>query len=131
MADGEVRGGVPESLRQRQSSQRRTGCLLPVLQQPETPSGPGLPDPSKVLHGVGNPPAEELRTGEGPPEQVLVSSEQVLVSSEQVLVSSEQVLVSSAGAAGLSHNSTSILSNRWGPPHRLGKLLTSKTAAFC
>ena len=45
--DGEVRGGLPESLRQRRRGPTGTGSLLPVLQQPETPSGSGLPDPCR------------------------------------------------------------------------------------
>ena len=45
----------------------------------------GYRTPAEVFHGSGNAPAEESRTGEGPPEQVSVSS---------------------AGAAGLSLNST-------------------------
>ena len=47
VADGEVRGGLPESLRQRRRGPTGTGSLLPVLQQPETPSGCGLPDPCR------------------------------------------------------------------------------------
>ena len=44
---------------------------------------------ASVLHGAGNAPAEESKTGEGSPEPVMVSL---------------------AGAAELSLNSTSILS---------------------
>ena len=50
----------------------------------------GYPTPAEVFHGDGNAPAEESKTWEGPPEQMLVSSE---------------------GAAELSLNSTSVLSN--------------------
>ena len=39
--------GLPESLRQRRRGPTGTGSLLPVLQQPETPSGSGLPDPCR------------------------------------------------------------------------------------
>ena len=49
----------------------------------------GYRTPAEVFHGAGNATAEESKTGEGPPEQVLVSS---------------------AGAAGPSLNSTSTLS---------------------
>ena len=49
----------------------------------------GYRTPADVFHGAGNASAEESKVTEGPPEQVLVSS---------------------AGAAGLSLNSTSILS---------------------
>ena len=47
VAHGELRGGVPESLCQRQRGQEGTGRLLPVLQLPKTPSGPGVPDPGR------------------------------------------------------------------------------------
>ena len=47
VADGEVRGSLPQSLRQRRRGPTGTGSLLPVLQQPETPSGSGLPDPCR------------------------------------------------------------------------------------
>ena len=49
----------------------------------------GYRTPAEVFHGAGNAPAEESKVAEGPPELVLVSS---------------------AGAAGLSLNSSSILS---------------------
>ena len=49
----------------------------------------GYRTPAEVFHQVRNAPAEESKVTEAPPEQVLVSS---------------------AGAAGLSLNSTSILS---------------------
>ena len=47
VADGEGRGGLPESLRQRRRGPTGTGSLLPVLQQPETPASSGLPDPCR------------------------------------------------------------------------------------
>ena len=50
----------------------------------------GYRTPAQVFHGTTIPPEEESKTWEGRPERVLVSS---------------------AGAAGLSLNSTSILSN--------------------
>ena len=49
VADGEVRGGLPESLRQRRRGPTGTGSLLPVLQQAETPLGSGLPDPCRAV----------------------------------------------------------------------------------
>ena len=53
VADGEVRGGVPEGLRQRPGSPAGTGRLFPVLQRAQAPSGPGLPDPGRgVLWGA-------------------------------------------------------------------------------
>ena len=45
VAHGEVRRGVPESLLRRTGSQGWVRRLLPFLQQPKTPPGPGLPDP--------------------------------------------------------------------------------------
>ena len=47
VADGQVRGGVPESLRQRPGGPAGTEGLLPVLQRAQAPSGPGLPYPSR------------------------------------------------------------------------------------
>ena len=49
VADGEVRRGVPESLRQRPGGPEGAGRLLPVLQRAQAPSGPGLPDPGRGL----------------------------------------------------------------------------------
>ena len=40
VADSEVRGGVPESLRQRPGGPEGAGKLLPVLQRAQAPSGP-------------------------------------------------------------------------------------------
>ena len=77
-------------------SERLTGALLDRLTHHVPHPGDerrgqalGYPTPAEVFHGDGNAPAEESKTWEGPPEQILVSSE---------------------GAAGLSLNSTSILS---------------------
>ena len=41
----------------------------------EAPSGPGLPDPKEVFHEDVNAAAEQSKTWEGPPEQVLVSAD--------------------------------------------------------
>ena len=55
VADSEVRGGVPESLRQRPGGPEGAGRLLPVLQRAQAPSGPGLPDPGRgVPWGAGD-----------------------------------------------------------------------------
>ena len=53
-----TRRGVPESLRQRHRSPQGTERLPPVLQRPEAPSGPGLPDP-----GGGVPRGQECHGG--------------------------------------------------------------------
>ncbi len=55
VADGEVRGGLPEGLRQRPGGPAGTGRLFPVLQRAQAPSGPGLPDTGRgVPWGAGN-----------------------------------------------------------------------------
>jgi transposase InsO family protein len=40
-----------EGLFRRQAGQDRDRRLLPLLQQPEAPSGPGLPDPNRGVQG--------------------------------------------------------------------------------
>ena len=45
----EVRGGVPESLRQRPGGPAGAGRRLPVLQRTQAPPGLGLPDPSRSV----------------------------------------------------------------------------------
>ena len=61
MADGEVRGGVPESLRQRLVGPEGTGRLLPVLQRGQAPSGLGYRTPAEVFHGEQGAVDEQFR----------------------------------------------------------------------
>ena len=58
MAHREVRGGVSETLRLRHRGPQGTERLLPVLQRPEAPSGPDLPNPSR-----GVPRGQEVHVG--------------------------------------------------------------------
>ena len=73
VAYGEVRRGVSESLRQRHRGTEGSGSLLPVLQQPEAPSGLGLPGPAEVFHEARNATGDRSKLTEGLPEGVLVS----------------------------------------------------------
>ena len=50
-ADGEVRGGVPESLRQRPGGQERAGRLLPILQDLSPHQALGYRTSAEVYHG--------------------------------------------------------------------------------
>ena len=51
VAHGEVRKGVPVSLPRREGGPDSTGRLLQVLQRPEAPSGPGVPDSGRGVPG--------------------------------------------------------------------------------
>ena len=78
MADGEVRGGIPETYANAVEARRELGTYFRFHNTP-----------SEVFHQARNAPGKESKMTEDAPEPVLVSSD---------------------GAAGLSLDSTSILS---------------------
>ena len=74
MAHGEVRGGVPESLRQRRA-RRELGAYFRFYNDQRPHQALAYRTPAEVFHQAMNVQEEDWRQRRCPPESALVSSE--------------------------------------------------------